>query len=131
MATIRLRCQKCHGKFSKPQGSRRIYCEVCSPPRKPPLSMRGPDPEVPQTVGPIEARMLLDLEAVDRAETVEGLLVLNMARDIDSGRVAPAQKGIAGQRLLVLLGKALEGTKVPEPDRLDELAERRAAREAS
>jgi hypothetical protein len=131
VAAIRLRCQKCHTRFSKPQGSRRIYCETCSPPRKPPVAMRDVDQGASEGVGPIEARMLLDLEAVDRAETVEGLLVLNLARDIDSGRVAPAQKGIAGQRLLVLLGRALEGTKIPEPDRLDELSARRASREAS
>ena len=128
MAATRMRCRKCHLRFSKPMGSRRLDCETCSPPRK---AKADRPSEESGGVGPIEARVLDDLELVDRQDTVQGLLVLALARDIDAGRVAPAQKGAAGQKLLVLLGAALEGTVRPSADRLDELAERRAAREAS
>lgn len=131
MASIRLRCGKCRQRFSKQQGSRRIYCEACSPPRKPPVGLR----DVPSAPagdggrGPIEARLWEDLAAVDRAETVDGLVALSVARDLDAGRVPPGQKPTVGAKLAGLRDKALEGTAPPTADRLDDLAARRAERE--
>jgi hypothetical protein len=75
--------------------------------------------------------VLAELQLVERAATVEGLIALSVARDLDSGRVAPAQKPGVGQKLAALLAAALEGTRRPEPDRLDELSEARARRAAS
>ena len=75
--------------------------------------------------------MFSDLELVERHGTVEGLIALSVARDLDSGRVAPAQKPGVGQKLALLLAAALEGTRTPEPDRVDDLATRRAQRAAS
>lgn len=88
-------------------------------------------PPAAVVVGPIEARLLADLTAVERHETVDGLVALSVARDIDAGRVAPAQKPAVGQKLALLVAAALEGTRPPARDRLDELADRRAAREAA
>ena len=95
--------------------------------------MRPTAVEHPQSdiVGPIEARCLAQLEAVERHETVEGLVALSVARDIDAGRVAPAQKPGVGQKLAALMGSALAGTAPPTHDRLDELAARRWQREAT
>ena len=78
--------------------------------------------------GPIEAAALAQLEAVDRAGTVQGMLVVECARDIDAGRVKPEAKASAGQKLLQLLEAALEGTAPPVRDARDELAQRRAVK---
>jgi hypothetical protein len=131
VASERRTCEKshCHRRFSRPLGSRRRYCEECSPPRKP-RAGDAPAPE-PEGVGQIEARVLAELQMAERAATVEGLIALSVARDLDSGKVAPAQKPSVGQKLAVLLAAALEGTRRPEPDRLDELSEARARRAAS
>jgi hypothetical protein len=136
VASERKTCKSstCHTKFSRPLGSRREYCETCRPPRKPSLADRAPSspPPVDPGVGPIEARTLSDLQAVERHDTVPGLLVLALARDIDRGVVKPEQKGVAGQRLLQLLTTALAGTQAPAPaDRLDEVAARRIQKAAA
>jgi DNA-directed RNA polymerase subunit RPC12/RpoP len=126
MVAVRMRCGKCHQRFTRPQGSRRIYCETCSPSRVKPL-----DPEVrssPDIPGPIEASVRAQLEAAERAGTVQGLVALSVAADLDAGRVAPAQKPGVGQKLAALVASAVEGTAPPTCDRLDELAEARTRR---
>jgi len=128
MADLRKVCPGCKRRFRPAKGTRRLYCETCRPSRVKPDE---PPPEPSGEAGPIEAQVRAELEAVDRQATVEGLIALSVAGDIDSGRVAPAQKPGVGQKLAVLLAAALEGTKRPEPDRLDELAEARARRAAS
>lgn len=138
MASERRTCPKpkgCGRKFSRPLGSRRLYCETCSPPRKPargvvegapPPVLHGGEP------GPIEAAALAQLQAVERHETVAGVLVLALARDIDAGTVTPAQKGGAGQKLIALLAEAMRGTTPPrQPDALDEITRRRMERAAA
>lgn len=130
MADLRKRCTECGRQFRPQKGAtHRKRCYTCAPPRASAGDLEAaPASDV---AGPIEARALADLAAVDRHETVEGLLALSLARDIDADRVSPAQKGAAGQKLIALLAAAMEGTAPPTQDRLDELAERRAAREAS
>lgn len=88
-------------------------------------------PTLPTSPGVIEARVYAELVEVERADTVEGLLALSLARDLDAGAVAPGQRGTAGQKLLAVLGTALEGTAPAVRDRLDDLADRRRARAAS
>lgn len=127
---VRMRCAKCSARFTRPQGSRRKSCETCSPSRVKPIS--DPSPSGPSDIaGPIEASIRARLDAVGRAETVEGLVAVSVARDIDAGRVAPAQKARVGQQLAGLMAAATAGAESPVRDRLDELTERRAGRRAS
>lgn len=137
MASERRTCQRpkgCGRRFSRPLGSRRVYCETCSPPRKPALASvqdAAPGP-VREGPGPVEVAALAQLQEVDRHETVAGVLVLGLARDIDAGRVLPAQKGGAGEKLVKLLAEALRGTTQKRaPDALDEITARRMARAAA
>lgn len=125
---VRMRCAKCSARFTRPQGSRRKNCETCSPSRVKPITEA---PSSPDIVGPIEASVRSQLDAVGRAESVEGLVAVSVARDIDAGRVTPAQKARVGQQLASLMAAATAGTAPPTQDALDELAQRRADRAAS
>jgi hypothetical protein len=110
MASERLTCKKpkgCGRRFSRPLGSRRIYCEACSPPRKPPLSERAPDdgPEVNERL--IEAARG-ELEAAGKLHTTDGLVLLELVERIASRRVsamglAQLAKAYAEQRALVFV----------------------------
>lgn len=135
MATIRMVCPKpkgCGRRFSKVIGSRRVYCEECSPPRE---QRTGPDkasgPAGDAAPGPIERRLLKDLQSADRHETVDGLGALAVARDVDHGRVPCSQKPRVLSQLAKLRDAALDGAVVAGSSRLDDLAKRRRAREAS
>lgn len=130
-ADNRRTCRKCHRQFRRERGSNRLDCPTCSPSRTKPLDVADPDADGDAGPGPIEAQLLADLQAAGRAETVDGLVALSVARDIDAGRVAPAQKPAVGQKLSALRDKALEGTVPAKRTRVDDLAERRAARQAS
>lgn len=88
-------------------------------------------PPVPDVAGPIEAAIVAQLEAVERAQTVEGLVAVSVARDLDAGRVTAAQKPGVGQKLAALMAAALAGTQPPTQDRLDDLARKRAEKAAS
>lgn len=133
VASERKTCQKpkgCGTKFSRPLGSRRIYCEKCSPPRAR-LAAVADAPASDDSPGAIEAQALVRLEVAGRVDTIEGQLLLRMAREADSGRATSAQLGSLAEKLLRVADVALEGAKPVERDALDELAERRAAKAAS
>lgn len=131
MADLRRVCPGCKRRFRPTKGTRRLYCETCRPPRSRAADEAPPPAGGADIVGPIEARLLADLQAHDRHETVDGLIALSVARDLDHDRVPPQQKPSVGEKLGKLRAKALEGTEPATHDRLDELAERRRAREAS
>jgi hypothetical protein len=131
MVDLRRTCPECHRQFRPTRGTRRLYCVRCRPPkdRAPvdePVVAVGPD-----IVGPLEETIRGQLVAAERESTVEGLVALSVARDVDGGRVSPTQKPLIGQRLAALVAAALVGTEAPVVDRLDEVSERRRARDAS
>lgn len=128
VASERKTCAKpnCHRKFSRPLGSRRVYCEDCSPPRKP--AAAPPAPAAPE-LGEIESRVLAELEQAGRAETVEAAIVLRLAREMDTGRATASQLGALAPRLLAARQEALRGVKL-QTDRLDEVTARRLAKAA-
>lgn len=131
--TLRIVCKKpkgCGRKFSKPMGSRRQYCETCSPPRgktTADVAAVVPGPGSPGwTPGRIESRALAELTERGRADTLEGEVVLRLARELDSGRLSGASLTSCAKQLLEAKRAAVEGTTPPEKDRLDQLAEQRA-----
>lgn len=129
---VRITCpapKGCGRRFTRPQGSRRKFCEDCSPSRVKPLELQASGPaDDSAKPGRIEARLLADLVAVERAGTVDGLVALSVARDLDQGRVTPSQKPAVGQKLAQLRATALEGTAAPTQDRADELLQQRQRR---
>ena len=124
-------CTKCGKSFRRERGSPRINCFTCSPSRAKVSTPDAPPASSPDIVGPIETSIRDQLAAVGRSGTVEGLVAVSVARDLDGGRVAPAQKPGVGQKLAALVAAALEGTAPPVLDALDDLAERRATRAVS
>ena len=128
MASERKTCKSatCHQKFSRPLGSRREYCETCRPPRKKPQApvvLPGGSGEP----GPIEAAAVAELEAVGRLGSVEGQLVVRLAREADRASVSGTQLSAVADRLLKAKEAALAGV-APPGDLVDELMERRRAR---
>jgi hypothetical protein len=129
VASERRTCAKgCGRKFSRPLGSRRVYCETCSPPRKPKASGE-PAPVVHVGTGPIEAAALAELTAASRVDTFAGQMWLRLAREADH---APGAKvGTLVAAMLKVQTTALAGWKPPRNDRLDQLAAARARKAAS
>lgn len=132
MATVQRRCpgktkKGCGARFRVSSQSRRMFCEVCSPPR-----FRNADgPTAPPSVpddgpGPIEVAVLAELERAGRATTIEGVALLAIARDADA---LPAEKraGVV-EKLLKVKALALVGVKTAGPDPVDEISERRRRR---
>lgn len=134
MASERRTCAKgCGRRFSRPLGSRRVYCETCSPPRKRklPAPPEHPPPEQ-QPPGTLELAALGELRLAGRVDTYEGVLWLRLSRDADQASGDKVARLIPS--LLKAKDLALKGWKRPRPDDpVDELAARvaRKAAEAS
>ena len=125
MAGPRKRCKTptCPQRFTRPQGSRREYCETCRPPRQKPKPVT-PLPDRPTEPGPIETATRRDLEARQRVNTTAGAIALRLARDLDSAALTASQASSLSSQLLRTMAAALEGAPAA-PDEMDELARRR------
>ena len=135
MASERRTCPKpqgCGRKFSRPLGSRRLYCETCRPPRKraEPLApvIAGPGGAAP-IVGPLEAATLAELEEVGRQSMSAGVEALHLARLQDAGGHTAQGAAALAKARREAFGVAMAGAKVAE-DALDELRRRRLAKAA-
>ena len=123
----RMRCRKpgCSRRFTRPQGSRRIYCPECSPPRKPLELDDEPAPVVRRFEGPIVASVRLELEQLDVGTSVEAAIALRIAQSLDDPDLAASSvSALAGQLSRILAG--LRERAPRRTDRLDELGERLA-----
>ncbi|MBM0275105.1 hypothetical protein [Micromonospora tarensis] len=125
MAGPRKRCKTktCPERFTRPQGSRREYCERCRPPRQKPAAVL-PLPERPTEPGPIETATRKELEARNRVDTTAGAIALRLARDLDSQLLTASQASSLSSQLLRTMAIATEGAPAA-PDEMDELAARR------
>jgi hypothetical protein len=133
VASERRTCAKgCGRKFSRPLGSRRVYCEKCSPPRKPKAVAVAPSRSTDSSApGPIETLALAQLQEAGRTETIEGLTLLRLAREMDGERATASQLGALAEKMLRIASVALAGARKAAPDRLDEITARRAAKAAA
>lgn len=127
MASQRLRCKQCHERFSRLQGSRRVYCETCRPPRKRTADVQAPPPDTGP--GPLEVAVTSELETAGRLDTIEGVALLVIARDAD--RLPPDKRAAVVEKLLRVKTLALAGAKGAGPDPVSEIGRRRAERLAS
>ena len=130
MADLRKTCPGCKRRFRPAKGTRRLWCTDCKPSRTLAADEAAPvvlGPGSPGWIpGPIESRALADLTAVDRLDTVEGQLTIRLAREIDGGRLTGAALASLGKQLLESKRQATAGTRAPERDAIDELADARA-----
>lgn len=129
MATERTACPRCRKRFARVVGTRRKYCEQCSPPRRPPASAAPPAP-VERPPGPVESRARIELERAGRLDTVEGLVLVNLARRLDDPATTGSQAASVARELREASRAALAGT-VSSVDPLDQLEARRRERAAS
>lgn len=128
MASERRVCKTCHVKFSRPLGSRRIHCEKCRPPR----ASRGvlpvaPAPDVPQHGGELEVAVRAELARAERLGSWRGAAAVRLARECDTATGSQVSSLI--KQLEAAMAAALDGVP-PEPDFVDEMAERRQAKRA-
>lgn len=125
----RVRCRKlgCSRRFTRPQGSRRIYCPECSPPRKPAEVAEDQAPSGEPTEGPIVAAVRAELVSLDVLGMVESAIALRLALSLDDPKLAASSvSAMSGQLTKVLAG--LRERAPRQPDRLDEIGQRLAAK---
>lgn len=124
---VRRVCPGCKRKFSKPAQSSRKWCTRCRPPRVRPTgeSLGEPAAAALGAPGEVERSLRAVLEDAGRAGRYQAVLALRLARQLDSGTSVAGAQGLASQ-IDSLMQAALDGVK-PEPDFVDEMAERRAA----
>lgn len=136
VASERRTCPKprgCGRKFSRPLGSRRVFCETCRPPRKRSgPSDPGGKPDTPDPASlpaaTLELAAFAELQLAGRVDTFEGALWLRLAREADQAPGSSVARLIPG--LLKAKDTALAGWKRPTRDRVDQLAEARARKAA-
>lgn len=129
MAGQRMRDAKGH-RFTRPQGSRRVWCEACRPPRVKSDRAAPPPPGEPgRILGELERTTLEELTARGREATIAGQAALYAARQLDSGGHSGSQTASLLRELRASAEAALAGAPVPD-DALDEVGRRRAAKAA-
>ena len=128
MASERRTCKTktCHTQFSRPLGSRRVYCEKCRPPRdrQAPLPVI-PTPDVLRQPGELEVAVRAELVRTERLESWRGAAAVRLARECDTATGSQVSSLI--KQLEAAMAAALDGVP-PEPDFVDEMAERRQAK---
>lgn len=128
MADLRRVCPQCKRQFRPPHGSPRRYCVRCRPSRV----KRDGEPDgvgLDAGPGPIEDQVRAELERTRRLDTIEGAALLALARDADT--LTGTQRAGVVEKLLRVKALALAGAAPAEVDRLDDLARRRAEKQAS
>lgn len=134
MAIVTRTCPKrrggCGRKFRVPNEHRREFCEECRPPKVKSGAVLGPPPaevdedQVPRRAGELEVAVRAELVRADRAETWRGAAAIRLARECDTAKGSQVSSLI--KQLEAAMAAALDGVP-PEPDFVDEVAERRAA----
>ena len=119
----RLRCQKCHERFTRPPGSSRLTCYDCNPrvrsSRK--AALAAVDAAVP---GELEQAALDELKARGRESEPAGKLWVYLMRLLDRGGHSGSQAAVLAARALDAQQRALAGARRPA-DFVDELQQRR------
>lgn len=131
-------------------GGLRKFCEVCRPPRQRrkaagegsgQVRQSAPDPAAPvapagpRVLGPMEDATAGQLAAAGRSGTLQGHLLLNLARRMDEAESPSAYATLAGQYRATIPDALPEAPPAapddPLDDPLDQIARRRAERRAA
>ena len=137
---MRLNCQKCGGPIPRQQGPGgvRKFCPTCSPKRirKPRVEAATPRPVAPagrvtSDRPNVTAATQREMEAAGvPLDGVDGLLLLLLARRIDSGDETAAGLVALVKVHAEILAEALAQAQPPEENPLDVIRRLRAVREA-
>jgi len=111
-------------RFSRPLGSRRIWCEKCRPPVVKSAPVVQLDIGDQPARSPLEQSAFLELAAVGRQDTPRGLLYLGLCRQFEAGGHTGSQMAALSARILEAQRAALEGAPRPG-DVVDDLQARR------
>lgn len=83
------RCKKCSQRFTRPQGTNRLYCYDCRPERTKVVPFPGEQfakPNDDQEDGPLTALVKKELEEAGVLETWQGESAVALAKLIDTGK---------------------------------------------
>lgn len=124
-------CGRCSRPFETDATNRR-NCYVCSPQRlktagdpipQEPRYVPPEAPERPRPAGRLERATLAELEKLEQADTVEGVLAVLLAHDLDGADVPGAQRTSMSKQLSMMMAD-IRALAPKEPDRLDDYQER-------
>jgi hypothetical protein len=127
MALRKLKCGRCPRYFETDATNRR-NCYVCSPQRLKtagdpiPVEPRYIPPAPPERspgTGRLERATLAELERLEQAETIEGVLAILLARDLDGADVPGAQRTSMSKQLSAMMAD-IRALAPKEPDALDD-----------
>jgi hypothetical protein len=136
MATV-CSAPDCGKQLPPATGSRpRLYCDAkcrgrayaarkASTPEVTELSVAAPpahDPDSEPTLLDVVRR---ELVAAERLNTIDGMQAVTLVKRMLDPLSTASAVATLNKELTVVLGRALEGIKKPEPDLLDELEQRR------
>ncbi len=127
MATVTRKCPKCSRRFKVSNQSRRQFCEPCRPPRLAAVPDLPPEQAGP---GEVEVAVRAELVALDRVESVMGVLVLRLAQQLDRRDLTGGQASALARQIEVLVD-SVRASVPPAEDFVDEMARRRREREAA
>jgi hypothetical protein len=122
--SARIRCKTCHRQFTRPNGSNRLNCETCRPPRV--KAPTGPAP----VDGLLQQAVHLELERLQQAGSVAAAVALRLARALDDPELGAAQVSSISAQLMRTLEPLAKNAPRP-PDELDEFTKRLEAKRAS
>ena len=117
----RIVCKGCGNRFTKPDGSSRLNCTTCRPPRVQ-VPVDAPvgspaAPVVPRAPGEIEVATRVELERCGRLVTVSGAIAVRLAHAMDDPALPEARLSSLASQLERTMERATAGVKAP-PDEL-------------
>lgn len=127
MASERRTCRACSGRFSRPLGSRRVFCEKCRPPVLRPDKHPAPALSPAASPGELEVAVRAELDRCRRLQAWRGAAAVRLARECDTASGTSVSSLI--KQLEAAMLAALQDVP-PEPDFVDEVAARRQAKQA-
>lgn len=123
----RLRCKECGNKFTRPLGTRRLYCFDCRPTQAEIGLTVVPTP-IAQGGEGVEAATRAELAAAGQEGSALGVAALVAANQIDTGGLRGMQLATLLKQWAELLKAALADVAQDTTDELDLLRQRRDSR---
>ena|SRR6187549_115057 len=114
----RVRCKSCGNQFTREQGSNRLNCTTCRPPRvQLTADSQLPAAREPRAPGEIEIATRAELERAGRLVTVSGAIAVRLAHAMDDPALPEARLSSLASQLERTMERATAGVKAP-PDEL-------------
>lgn len=121
-----VRCKTCRASFTPAQGTNRLNCYACRPPRGSagggPATVVPPAQVEPRPPGEIESATRAELVRAGRAATVHGAIAVRLARVMDDPDLSEARLTALAAQLERTLDRATAGAPTAA-DALDDRQE--------